>query len=174
MVVVVAVPCSWLAVEMKKAREQKDAVAAIKKGGRSYEYHWRFDANGRDAIEPQPPVSEWLWLPLGIDFFSEVVRMGYMSSVDATQFADADVQHLKGLSQLRFLALSPSQITDAGLRKLTGLRRLETLILDQTRVTDSGLECLLNFPKLNSLSLCDTQITDAGLRSLANLPIYEN
>ncbi len=46
LVVAVAIPCSWLAVEMKAARRQEEAVAAIEKLGGNVSYDWQLDAGG--------------------------------------------------------------------------------------------------------------------------------
>ena len=39
--VVVAIPCSWLAVEMKRARKQREAVEEIEKAGGTVSYDYR-------------------------------------------------------------------------------------------------------------------------------------
>ena len=52
----VAIPFSWLAVEMKKAREQREAVEWIRKvGGKAY---WGRPFNL--AVEQGEPTPEWL------------------------------------------------------------------------------------------------------------------
>ena len=56
LVVVVALPCSWLAVEMRKARQQKAAVEGI---GEVF-YDWEFDSDGWFRSKPQPPGPPWL------------------------------------------------------------------------------------------------------------------
>jgi hypothetical protein len=125
----VTLPFSWLAVEMKNAMEQKDAVAAIEKGGGGYEYDWRFDAASGDyAADPQPPVPDWLWQPLGIDFFSEVVRASYISSLDR-QLVNPELSPLEGLTHLKCLWLNSSQVTDAELEHLKNLSQLKGLSL---------------------------------------------
>jgi hypothetical protein len=42
--VVVALPCSWLSWEMKQARGQREAVAAIRKAGFEVGYDYQYDA----------------------------------------------------------------------------------------------------------------------------------
>ena len=44
--VVVAIPCSWLATEMKKAREQREAVEGIWKAGGMVSYDYQLDPDG--------------------------------------------------------------------------------------------------------------------------------
>ena len=45
--VAVAIPCSWLAAEMKAAREQRAVVAEIKSMNLYVTYDWEVDADGR-------------------------------------------------------------------------------------------------------------------------------
>ncbi len=44
--VVVAIPCSWLGVEMKAAKRQKEVVEEIGTLGGNVYYDWDFDASG--------------------------------------------------------------------------------------------------------------------------------
>jgi hypothetical protein len=55
---VVAIPCSWLSVEMKAAREQHALVEEIEKlGGRAlYDYEEIDPFANRGSVPPQPPV----------------------------------------------------------------------------------------------------------------------
>lgn len=164
MTIAVAIPFSWLAVEMKKARRQRVVVAAIEKlgGGVRYDYvftpPWGFEMPG--------PV--WLRKLVGSDFFANVegVHFYEMSEMDIalpylrelpqlwelqlenTQVTDAGLDHLKGLTQLRWLSLANSHVTDAGLRHLMGLTHLEQLHLSNTQVTDGGLQHLKGLTQL--------------------------
>ena len=67
LVVVVALPFSWLAVEMKRAREQREAVDAIGKLGGYFGYRWEYPSRPRMPVvghiafeSPQPPEPAWL------------------------------------------------------------------------------------------------------------------
>ena len=44
--VAVALPCSWLGVELRQAMRQREAVAAIEKLGGMVFYDWQCDADG--------------------------------------------------------------------------------------------------------------------------------
>ncbi len=79
---------------------------------------------------------------------------------------DADLVHLKGLTQLKRLDLEGTQVTDAGLVHLKGLTQLEWLDLVGTQITDVGLVHLKGLTQLETLGLYDTQVTDAGLAEL--------
>ncbi|MGO9109407.1 MAG: hypothetical protein ACLP9L_09250, partial [Thermoguttaceae bacterium] len=58
--VVVALPCSWLAVEIKKAREQNAAVGRIKQLAEFVVYDCQLDASGKLLPNAQSPEPSWL------------------------------------------------------------------------------------------------------------------
>jgi hypothetical protein len=165
--VAVAIPCSWLAVEMKRARDQREAIEAVLGlEGRVLLGNLRFgkemELMVRDTA-PRRPV--WLVNLLGPDFFEDV------ASVDFTNLpiSDADLESIKGLTQLRHLSLYNTKVTDVGLQHLNGLTRLQKLELVNTRITDAGLVNLKRLTRLQYLFLNDTQVTDAGLEHLQGL-----
>jgi hypothetical protein len=134
--VAVAIMCSWLAVEMKAARKQKEAVAAIENAGGSVGYD---DGVFEDPLGgPEPPGPAWLRSLLGKEFFANVVHV----DLDNSGATDAELKHLKGLDQLRWLYLKNTQVTNAGLEYLKGLGKLQWLYLKNTQVTDSGIKNL--------------------------------
>jgi len=176
--VAVALPFSWLAVEMKKTREQDATVDEIGKlGGRVY-YEYQCDPSGEPMLDPfgeplinaQPQVPIWLQTLLGSDFFREVSRAdlcdpnGFDASV-----TDSDLKCLDNLTQLQSLDLEATQVTDAGLEHLKGLTRLRRLSLDRTNITDAGLKHLKGLTQLQELRVAQIKITDAGLEHLAGL-----
>jgi len=67
--VAVALPCSWLAVEMKAAREQSAAAQEFRtlNGWATYEYQW---VDPRTVAVPRGPA--WLRNLLGDDLFNNV------------------------------------------------------------------------------------------------------
>ena len=158
--VVVAIPFSWLAVEMKAAKEQQEAVKEIGKLGGSIEYDWEDDASG----VPNAPGPEWLRKLLGDDFFGAVV-----GDINGREFTDEGLAHLAGLTRLHWLIFNNTQITDAGLANLAGLTQLQQLSLNDTQITDGGLAHLAGLNQLHYLNLDGTQITDAGLKHLEGL-----
>ena len=134
MVVVVAIPCSWLAVELKKAGEQREALEAIGKleGWVTYDY-WRASGN---TMRVEPPTPAWLRSVLGDDFFRTIVFVKYYP------VTYADLEHLKRLRQLQTLDLYHTEVTDAALEHLKGLSQLRVLRLNGTKVTDAGVKKL--------------------------------
>ncbi len=183
-VLVLSLPLSWFAVNMKRARRQRKTVDAIERLGGHVTYDWEIAAmRGR-----QSPYPDWLVGLLGEDFLFDVVRTEFPSGfardeatcwkelvnikwlcLDNTEITDAELVHLKGLKHLVYVGLKGTQITDAGLEHLERITGLRTLTLDRTKITDAGLEHLKRMTKLGYLNLSGTQINDAGLVHLKAL-----
>ena len=70
--VVVAVPFSWLATEMKAARKQREAADGIRKVGGKVYYDYHFDPSGYWTPGATPPGPSWLRKLLGDDQFADV------------------------------------------------------------------------------------------------------
>ena len=190
--VAVALPFSWLAVEMKEAKEQREAVEEFKKlygeVGQLY-YDYEYITFRSPFTNPEPPGPVWLRELLGGDLFASVASVELYGSkvTDAgleqlrgmTQLVDlnlhgADVtdtglEHLKRLTRLEVLSLCGTKVTDAGLEHLKGLTQLFFLALEGDRITDAGLEHLKGLTQLRQLNLGGTQVTDAGLDRLKGL-----
>jgi hypothetical protein len=165
LVVAAALPCSWLAVEMKKARKEWVIVRAIDKEGGNVDF-------GDEHLGGvQPPGPAWLRGLLGLDFFRHVTGVDF--ATDHVTVTDAGLEDFKRLPQLRFLQLDDTHVTDAGLEHLKGLNQLEVLRLNRTHVTDAGLENLKGLTKLGGLYLAGTKVTDAGLVNLKGLTRLE-
>ena len=144
-----AIPCSWLAVKMQKAKREQEAAAAFKTLG-----------GGVAWSAPSGPV--WFRTLIGDDIFIHVELL----DLGDTTVTDAELEYLMELSQLQTLTLWKTKVTDAGLQHLTGLSRLQELCLGRTMVTDTGLEHLEGLSQLKSLWLYDTYVTDSGVRKL--------
>jgi hypothetical protein len=130
--------CSWFALRKQKASRQKEAVAAIKALEGDVFYDYQFDLSGRLTLKSQPSTPLWLRERLGDDFFNDVHFVGLESS----KITDAEIEHVKCLTNLRWLRLNLSAITDEGLPKLNGLSRLEKLFIEDTKVTEDGVKRL--------------------------------
>jgi hypothetical protein len=168
--IAVAIPCSWLAVEMKKAREQKEAVERITNMGGGVRYARKADALGNGLPGSEPPAPAWLQDLLGVDFFTEVVQADFNS----TGVTDAGLGPIEGLPQLRWLFLGGTRVTDAGLERIRMSTRLEGVDLDYTQVTDSGLRHIKGMTSLRWLGLRGNRVTDAGLEQLGGLTELES
>ncbi len=167
LVVVVAVPCSWLAVEMKKAKEQGEAVRAVRDLHGSV--HYDYESEDPFGTSWPPPGPVWLRNLVGHDVLSDVNWV----ILEGTNVTDADLYQLNGLPLLRVLNLKGTKVTDAGLEHLKELRQLRVLTLDSTKVTNAGLECVEGLTELRNLSLDETDVTDAGLKHLRRLTQLE-
>jgi hypothetical protein len=136
--IVVPIPCSWLASEMRAARRQEEAVEAIRRSGGIVMYDW--ETKARQPGNPlQPPRSAWLRTLLGDAFFAMVTEV-YLEKADTT---DGDLERLKGLTHLQVLFLDGMKVSDVGLEHLKALTQLRHLRLENgTKVGDAGLEHL--------------------------------
>jgi len=160
LVTLVAIACSWYAVQMKNAAERRAAILKIEKVGGSVFY---YDARTSDLIGGEPPG--WFsWLRR----FHGDEHMGYPALVifEGHAITDDGLLHLKDFPNLQCLDLSGTQISDDGLVHLKGLTNLRSLDLAGTHITDAGLVHLKDLTKLEKLSLDGTRICDAGLEHL--------
>ena len=133
LVVVVAVPCSWLAIEKQRAKGQKDVVDGLSRMGCRVEY-WQLNSQGEPERCEKPAETPWLKRLLGDDFFGMVLQANFASS----GITDAGLEHLKGLPQLRAINLDDTNITEVGLQYISGLTQLEDLALRQSKVARLG------------------------------------
>ena len=86
---------------------------------------------------------------------------------------DNDLQHLSGLTGLKYLGLSSTQIKGPGLLHLSGLKSLEAVRLGRTEISDDSLKHLAGFKSLKRIGLRGAKVTDAGLVHLRNLSSLE-
>jgi len=86
---------------------------------------------------------------------------------------DNDLQHLSGLTGLKYLGLDSTQIKGPGLLHLSGLKSLEALRLGYTEISDDSLKHLAGLKSLKRLDLGGTKVTDDGLIHLRNLSSLE-
>jgi hypothetical protein len=113
--IAVAIPCSWLAVEMKRAREQREAVLAIVRSGFIVGYDYqkeRFSGFDFRSLATPPPVPVWLRKLLGDDFFTDVVVV-----LVSKQVADNDLEYFKRLTHLKRLFVDMG-VTETSVEKL--------------------------------------------------------
>ncbi|MGO8744454.1 MAG: hypothetical protein ACLQNE_00560 [Thermoguttaceae bacterium] len=165
MVVAVALPCSWLAVEMKKASEHEEVVEAIYRMGGGVDYDWTLRADDTVWFEARPPSPKWLRRLLGEIFFADVAGV-YLHECNVT---DDWLKHIEDWRQLHTLHLSISPISDAGLEHIKRFAELRCLLLLNTNITDRGMKCVGSLPQLARLSIRNTKVTDSGLKDLMAL-----
>jgi hypothetical protein len=139
-----------VALIVNPAERQRRAVEAVRSVG------------GVVVVANEGPVRSWLRNRLGNDYFGNAVEV----FLTDTPINDADLRHLKRLTELRKVYLNYTQVSDEGLRHISGLTNLTVLNLDNTRITDTGLKNLTMLTSLEDLDLCNTQVSDAGLEHL--------
>ena len=123
MMLVILVFGLWLGWRVNKAREQREAVAAVQKYGGWVHYDYEF-VNGKVASGRNPPAPCWLRKLLGDAFFQEVrqVSLVYDNS-RGKRFDNANVS-----------------ACDDVLARVSRLPGLKVLLLKETQATDKGLE----------------------------------
>jgi hypothetical protein len=183
LVLVVAVPCKWLATEMQATNRQKEVVDAIERlgwevvfdyqmsGGRS-EHAEEAHALGQGflwnitgPVDDQPHGLTWLARLVGVDCYANVGSV----RLDKTNATDAVLENFDGFLRLRALNLADTKVTNAGLAHLKDLTELRVLSLSRTKISDIGLANLGGLSQLEVLLLDDTEISDAGLVYLKGL-----
>ncbi len=143
-ILVLSLPLSWLAVQMQKARQQREAMNLL-------------ESKGCFMLCPLGWWVEGISVPDGV--------LGANSRV-----TDADLRHLQVLSDVDAINLNNTGITDDGLRHLRGLTQLRSLSLESTAITDDGLTHVSDLKNLEYLYLDRTSVTDAGVKHLVKLP----
>ncbi len=166
LVVVVAVPCSWMTVELKNADRQQAAKTAFQRFPGYVEYGYE-----RTGQQPASLAPAWLFRLLGCDFFASIERVCLACD---RRFTDADLEHVESLPRLKLLRLGGADITDDGLKHLAVLTDLEELSLHRTHVGDAGLEHVQGLTQLRRLNLYATNISGSGLKYLKRLGRLED
>ena len=145
-----AIPCSWLGVKLREAKQQREVVAAIEKLGGQVAW-----------LESSRPA--WLRSLLGDD------PSVFGVYLDNTQITDAGLEQLKALNQLQHMHFFRAEVATAGLERRKWLNSLESMNLANTKATDAGLANLKGLTQLQWLDLQQTKVTDAGLENLKGL-----
>ncbi len=159
LVVVVSIPCSWLAVEMREAEMQRRAVEELQNVGGTVGYS---DNSNPSMIwfNGPPPGPGWLRNLLGDDFFANVTDVSFVFG-DTT---DAVLANCKDLNQLQTLWLGAS--AHVGPRSNEELNRPRKHFLLNAQLTDAGLTNLAGLTQLQSLDLSESNVTDEGVAKL--------
>ena len=157
LVVTFAVPCSWLAVEMEKAKEQMNAVEKITAAGGAVGYDEQAGKSNMALAS--------LRALLGDDFFANIVGVDLETGNGWNEHTNVALGCLTDLSQVEGLYLYSTGLTDAGMQGFRRLGHLKRLDLDGTRITDAGLENLQGLGHLEGLDVTHTSVTDEGINA---------
>jgi hypothetical protein len=160
----------WIAMKVRQAREQRQAIEAIEKLGGSV---WCFptsDGIGRKVLTLVERLT-------GEELYVDAVQV----SLPGKAVRDGGLSYLSGFTGLRQLfvrnvgpgACRPSEITKVGMTHLQGLTELERLYMNNIGVTDDGLGYLRGLTQLKHLEVGATDVTDAGLKHLHGLTQLE-
>jgi hypothetical protein len=182
---VVAIPFSWLAVELKRASAQKYAIKEIYKlhGDVRHQYFSCF-------IRLDPSYRDRLAGVFGVEFVDDVIDVRFIDagdvgaglsiitqfpylqtlSLQGSQFSENDFKCIKSLVTLDTLCLKDTHINDSMLENLEELSLLQELDLENTDITDAGLIHLKGLSKLKTLILSKNNITNEGIKYLQKLP----
>ena len=164
LMLVVTVFCIWMGITAKRAREQRQAVEAIREVG-GFVYH---EHQMHPSYSPSP---KWLLRLIGEDYFSSVsyvFMFGPTAGTDPSRSKvnDVSLAAIERFTDLRWLSLSNTQFTDAHMEYLNGLTKLEKLYLSGNPISDEGLLQLKGLTNLQELGLYATQVTDEGVMKL--------
>ena len=170
--VAVAVPCSWLAVEMKKARRQHEAADGILGVNGEVAYDWQVDAAGNPLPIAQPTGPQWLRNLLGQDFFTRVLSADInvpVQRIGPSPYATVGLEYLDGLPHLQRLSVNETKITDDEAQRLGSLHELRELNLTYVEITEDGLKEIGELTQLQKLAFFGTDVSDTGLAHLRKL-----
>lgn len=187
-VLVAAVGLGWV---VHRARVQRDAVAAIEKGGGKAFYDWQLttvtspdfvDLTPKPSGQPRGP--KWLAEWVGPDYFDTIKMVILFGPADPLM---PHVGQLEKLEEIDFLpgrkepGYGPS---DDGMAYLKGLNQLKHIKLSVntlkgiigSKITGKGLESIKGAIKLQILELNGAPLNDqdlAPLRGFTNLRLLE-
>ncbi len=116
LVLVVAVPCSWLAAEMNRAKVQQAAVEGIRNAGGGVTYDWEADANRNPLPNAQPPGPRYVRDLLGYDFLAEPLSADInipVQRIGPSPYKTLGMEHLPRLPQLQCLVVNDLKLTPA-------------------------------------------------------------
>lgn len=117
------------------------------------------------TLRDRPSRWEEFWTSiLGVHAMTEVTTVYW----ETPQVADADLELLKKVPELKELHLSNATITDAAIEHLLHLKQLVVLDISNTAVSRAGLQRLSACRKLRELDLHGLQIDEEDVRQLKN------
>ena len=128
--VVVTVFCVWMGWQVNTAKQQREAINAIRElgGWAYYDFQIVNTTSSLSSYNETIDLNTESWVPTfllkltGHDFFHDVVRvnMSYQSfggkRLDNDLFSDESLQYLVAFPRLRWLGLHGTQATDEGMK----------------------------------------------------------
>jgi hypothetical protein len=189
MVLIVGGLFGWVGYRVKRAETQRRAVAQINfaRGSVVYDYQDlppNAPKGTRKATKPRVP--DWLRLPLGDEYFQEVIgvylndspkpetmeavgaldRLEWIIAQRVTKMGDG-LDHLGGLKHLKRVFIWGEGVTDASLDKLGSCLNLEEIWFGNADISDAGVAHLAGLPRLKHLIITNSpKVTDTTVENL--------
>jgi hypothetical protein len=178
--------CSWFAVKLQQAQQQRVTVEALIKLGARVFYDYEDMLHGGEFDGPLPGPA-WLRNQLGIDFFSratgvrcqdtfkakDLIRLKELPNLFCldlcqTTFSNKELESVNEIKSLKRIVL-PASDDNKTLAHISGLTNLEYLFLSGHYYTDEEMSPIAGMINLRDLSLANTFITDRGLVILKDM-----
>ncbi len=160
----VAVFLGWRCHEIRRTRQEEQAVEAIYASG-GYVMYKHDPAIFHRA---DPPGPAWMKRVLGEYFFARLDLVVFPPGLEDAQLLP--LSQLRGSERLR---LRGTALTDATLARVVEFKDLTELDLTATDVSDAGVASLRRMHRLKSLFLAFTPITDRAVEVLCEMPSLE-
>ncbi len=143
----------WLGSQVNQAREQRDALDAVRKYGGWVSFDYEF-VNGTRAAGRQPWGSRWIRDRIGDEYFQKVT----------------EVNLIYDASSGRRIENANMDTCDDLLRKIRKLPGVKKLLLIKKQATDEGMSSIGKMADLEELTIWNAYfVTDAGVSQLAHL-----
>jgi hypothetical protein len=151
----------WLAVQVHRASQEKEARDAISPLARMLQYDFEFD-DGEYVSNADPPGPDWLREWIGDEYFIRIHTVRFASETTDDDLARIK-ERLEDLRSLRNVDLATCRgVSDRGLAQLRHINRLQSLDLRKTSVTSSGLAALSDMSELEQLRVGTLRVGTLG------------
>ena len=176
LLIVLTLPCVWVAYQTERARSQARSVRDVQAIGGMLQFDYQLKSGNYDP-NATPDAPAWLVETVGEEYFRRPITLDlayrHLSRIRSGEpiASNDDLQLLRGLPDLETLEIGDKrQVTDDGLVHLAGLKNLRVLYLYRTGVQGEGLKHLRGLKQLESVSLDGTPATDEAAKQIAQLP----
>jgi internalin A len=171
----------WLGAEVRRARTERDAVAAIRELGGHVYYDLKRDDFGNDIGATEPSSPAWLYALFGEHLFAPAVsaelctteQMQYVSALARLRRLRLHRQPFSFHGVVRGGAYHGTTIAELDLPEIVELTQLEELDCAFVDLTDAAIDTVVRLPRLRFLNLTCTCVTDAALDQLGQLRALE-